>query len=157
MSLISRQSEASKEMSDDSRKELAKALLEASGSSTDDLIRKVLQNLATSQKRRSSPDRLKELFNRYLNDHHLFKPGDLVQWKEGLRDRRLPLHGEPAIVIEVLDDPIIDSASDSGSPYFRSRLDVILGVVQSDDNQGDEKLILYYFDSRRFEPFKVNT
>jgi len=32
--------------------------------------------------------------------------GDVVAWKPGLRNRRWPNYGKPAIVVEVLDRPV---------------------------------------------------
>jgi hypothetical protein len=75
-----------------------------------------------------------------------FQPGEFVRWKEGLKTKRRPLEGEPAVVIEVLKEPIYDPKDEVGSTYFREPLDLILGVL------GDEgELISYYFDKRRFE------
>ena len=42
---------------------------------------------------------------------------------------------------------MIDAGNDSGSPYFREPLDIVLGFVD-----GDGDFITYHFDSRRFAP-----
>lgn len=81
-----------------------------------------------------------------------FKPGDLVTWKPGLRNKRIPRHGRPAVVIEVLPDPVFDHERDAGDPYFRDPLDIVLGVfIEQGRHRGD--FITWHFDSRRFQPW----
>lgn len=75
------------------------------------------------------------------------QPGVLVQWKPNMKNRKTPEYGAPMIVVEVLSPPIIDSTFDSGSVYFRERLDIILGFLDEDD-----EFSLLHYDSRRFEP-----
>lgn len=85
-----------------------------------------------------------------LNTRHVFKPGDLVFWKDGLRNRRYPRNGKPAIVLEVLQQPVIDEEEDSGSTYFREPLDIVLGCfVDEGEHRGD--FFSGHFDSRRLE------
>lgn len=76
------------------------------------------------------------------------QPGMLAQWKPGMKNRRTPDYGVPMIVVEVLDKPTIDSAFESGSVYFRERLDIILGFLDEDD-----EFCMLHYDSRRFEPY----
>jgi hypothetical protein len=90
---------------------------------------------------------LKELFET-LELAHEFIPGQLVRWKKGLKNRRLPKEGEPAVVVAVLADPVLNQLAEPGSAYFREPLDIILGLLDSD---GD--FLTFYFDKRRFEPF----
>jgi len=74
-----------------------------------------------------------------------FKPGDLVQWKLGLKNKRKPAEGELAVVVEVLPSPIFDAHKGASVAYFREPLDIRLGIL---DEDGD--FIIYHFDSRRF-------
>jgi len=76
------------------------------------------------------------------------RPGMLAQWKPGMKNRRTPDYDMPMIVVDVLEQPVIDGKFDSGSIYYRERLDIILGFLDEDD----EFCILHY-DSRRFEPY----
>jgi len=76
------------------------------------------------------------------------QPGTLAQWKAGMKNRKTPDYDAPMIVVEVLESPIIDSTFDSGSVYFRERLDIILGFVDEDD-----EFYMLHYDSRRFEPY----
>ena len=75
------------------------------------------------------------------------QPSMLAQWKPGMKNRKTPEYGVPMMVVEVLEQPIIDATFDSGSIYFRERLDILLGFLDEDGEFG----VLHY-DSRRFEP-----
>lgn len=84
---------------------------------------------------------------------HTFKPGDLVSWKPGLRNRRFPRYGAPAIVLEVLDEPVRDNEKDSGNTYFREPLGIVLGLFLHDgEHRGD--FLSWHFDARRFQPWQ---
>jgi hypothetical protein len=76
------------------------------------------------------------------------RPGMLAQWKPGMKNRSMPDYDMPMIVVDVLEQPVIDGKFDSGSIYYRERLDLILGFL----DEGDEFCMLHY-DSRRFEPY----
>jgi hypothetical protein len=79
-----------------------------------------------------------------------FKPGDLVVWKRGLKNKLRPALDEPAIVVQILQQPLRDEGkSDSGTAYFNEPLDLVLGMV---DDDGD--FILFHYDRRRFEPYQ---
>ncbi|EIC22785.1 hypothetical protein [Thiorhodovibrio frisius] len=83
---------------------------------------------------------------------HRFAPGDLVTWKPGLKNRRVPRSSQPAVVLEVLSEPAFDSEKNSGSPYFREPLDLVLGLfVEDGPHRGD--FLNWHFDSRRFQPW----
>lgn len=92
---------------------------------------------------------LKRLYNN-LEKKYTFNIGDIVRWKEGLKNKRVPQDKLPAIVVDVLEKPIYDEKVEMGSPYFREPLDIVLGVI----NKGE--LITFYYDSRRFELFDKN-
>jgi hypothetical protein len=100
---------------------------------------------------RGDPSKRAQLLVEYYDDlrkDFAFKPGDIVKWKAGLRNRLLPKYEEPAIVVQVLDRPEFDQSRDAGSTYFREPLDVVLGILDSD---GD--FSLFHLDRRRFEPY----
>lgn len=88
-----------------------------------------------------------------LNTRHVFKPGDLVLWKEGLRNRRYPSNGKPAIVLEVLQQPVTDDEDNSASMYFREPLDLVLGCF-IDEGEGRGDFSSWHVDSRRFKPWQ---
>jgi len=76
-----------------------------------------------------------------------FKPGQIAQWKPGMKNKRIPEYGEPAIIMEVLLPPILDTDPLSGgSNYFREPLSLVLGIH---DHDGD--FALFHYDGRRFE------
>lgn len=88
-----------------------------------------------------------------LHRRYAFRPGDLVTWKTGLRNKRLPRPGRPAVVVDILPDPVMDAGNDAGDPYFREPLDIVLGVfIEHGRHRGD--FITWHFDSRRFQPWK---
>ena len=80
-----------------------------------------------------------------------FEVGQIVKWKNYLKNRKLPHKNQPAIVVNILDEPITSTDNESGSPYFLEKLDIILGIMS------DEGIFLtFYYDSRRFEPWEFN-
>lgn len=90
---------------------------------------------------------LKELAER-LNRTENFVRGQFVRWKPGLKNRMSPDYDEPAIVTEVLSQPVFDTTeAGAGSPYFHEALTLVIGVFREDD------LLEFRVDRRRFEPF----
>lgn len=79
---------------------------------------------------------------------HAFTSGMIVQWKPGMRNRRLPLEGRPAVVIAVITTPRVAEAMDFCSPHYQEPLDIVVGIL---DSEGD--LMTFYVDSRRIEPW----
>jgi hypothetical protein len=76
-----------------------------------------------------------------------FQVGQIVKWKENLKNRKLPDKNQPAIVVFVLDEPIISSEENSGSPYFLETLDIVLGILVNNN------FLIFYYDSRRFQAY----
>jgi len=72
----------------------------------------------------------------------------LVTWKEGLKNRKWPLQDDPAIVVELLEEPIICQQNDPGTPYFGERLNVKLGIIADEG-----EFLVFHFDLNRFEPY----
>jgi hypothetical protein len=91
-----------------------------------------------------------------LNRPQGFKPGDLVCWKPGLKNRRIPAYGTPTVVLEVLKEPIADSEQESGSTYFREPLSLVLGMIW-DREPGRGNFVGFHFDGRRFELWDPET
>ena len=85
---------------------------------------------------------LKQAFETF-NQKNTFKPGDIVEWKPGMKHKRSE---GPFIVIEALDEPIVDAVGDPGSAYFREPLDLIMGAFLNGD------FVTFYYDSRRMQP-----
>ena len=89
---------------------------------------------------------------RLFKRRHDFAPGDLVTWKAGLKHKRFPRYGQPAVVLEVLATPVLDPMTEAGATYFREPLDVVVGVLWDEGTDRGE-LIAFHFDSRRFQPW----
>ena len=82
-----------------------------------------------------------------------YLPGDLVTWKPGLKNHRLPRYGQPAVVVETLETPVFSNEQEDGSTYFREPLDLVLGLIW-DASPPRGELFTFYFDSRRFQPWE---
>lgn len=73
------------------------------------------------------------------------KVGDVVVWKDGLRNKRTPNYGQPVVVSRVYESPLIDEDEGCGSAYFNEPIDF---AHMSHDKDGDA--IEFHGDSRRF-------
>jgi hypothetical protein len=77
-----------------------------------------------------------------------FNEGDIVYWKDGLKNKRIPDYGDLGIVMKVLNPPVIDRQEIS-STYFNEILDLQLGFITSNG-----EFITFVHDSRRFSKIK---
>ncbi len=91
------------------------------------------------------PDELRSAFEMFSQVGE-FEPGELVRWKPGMRNRRRPAYGTPAVVVLKLAEAVAPDLAEPASAYFAEPLDLVLGLL---DEEGD--FITFYFDSRRFE------
>jgi hypothetical protein len=85
-----------------------------------------------------------------MDTPHTFRKGQLVRWKMGLKNRKMPAYNEPAIVREVMAAPVFDaceSARCAGSPDFGEPLTLVLAIIDPDGY-----FVEFRFDGRRFEP-----
>ncbi len=118
-----------------------------------EIAKRIKEQLA-KRKIENMPEHLERLRNgrKKFNEKYDFKPGDLVVWKKGMKNKARPAYDEPAIVMEVLKEPLKDGEEqNSGSPYFNEPLDLILGIS---DEDGD--FLIFHYDKRRFEPYQEN-
>ena len=93
--------------------------------------------------------KLNELSDR-LDQFHAFGKGRFVKWKSGLKNRKFPEYGEPAIVTAVLPSPVFDpSEVSSASPYFQEPLSIIIGTYRDDD------FLEFRVDGRRFRAVRI--
>ncbi len=98
------------------------------------------------------PDHINKLRSARLvfDKNYDFKLGDLVVWKNGLKNKIRPSLNEPAIVMQILDTPLSNQdKQDSGTPYFNEPLDLVLGLI---NENGD--FVIFHYDKRRFEPYQ---
>jgi hypothetical protein len=110
--------------------------------------RAILENRAGPEPQ-DHPRLLLEAHERF-QQRHAFAPGQLVRWKEGLKNKSRPGYGSPGVVMEVLATAIEDVSQTAGSAYYREPLDLVLGLLDSDGG-----LVVYHYDSRRFEPYEA--
>ena len=85
-------------------------------------------------------------------EQNQFAKGQIVVWKDTMRNLRLPECGQPAIVVDVLGQPLVNPLADQKgacSPYFKEQLDLVIGLV---DEDGD--WLVFHVDSRRFRPLE---
>jgi|APAra7269096819_1048525.scaffolds.fasta_scaffold16310_3 hypothetical protein len=85
------------------------------------------------------------------DDIEEFLPGDLVTWKDGLRDRLHPEPGWPAIVLEVFELRVKDPTPDTQSASFRRFYDILGGVLI------DGVMYTFHFESRRLKRFEAES
>jgi len=91
-----------------------------------------------------SAQQLRERFELFNAVEH-FEPGDIVTWKEGLRNKKHPEPGTAALVVKVFDEVIYDKGAGAGSPYFNEPLGFLIGII---DDDGD--FLCFHSDPRRF-------
>ena len=93
---------------------------------------------------------LEQKFSAFLEEKATkFDVGDVVKWKKGLKNKKYPKEGQYCMVVEELEQPIIQDTKDSGSPYYREPLDLVLALLDDDSD-----LLILHYDKRRFELVK---
>lgn len=94
---------------------------------------------------------LLERYHQLAQVQYDLQPGTIVTWKPGLKNRRWPRIGVPAVVVQKLDPPVYDS-DEPGSTYFREPLDLILGLfVDNSEHRGD--FLVFHANSKRYQPW----
>lgn len=83
---------------------------------------------------------------RSLDKKHDFQKGDIVKWKQGLKNRNFPDYGEPILVREILENTSSPSNKDNSFAY--EQRNIVIGVFDEDEDYFE-----FYVDSRRLEPF----
>lgn len=91
--------------------------------------------------------RASTLLERYdaMSVKHTFEPRQLVQWKPELCNRKT---SGVMVVVKVLDAPVFDDETDSGTPLFREPLDIVVGEFTPNSDYCE-----FHLDSRRLEPY----
>lgn len=108
------------------------------------------QNLQERAFERTTDDELMRKVRALVDIPTDFKPGDTVRWKNGLKNRKLPSEEQLAVVVRQLSEPLVTD-EDSGTPYFREPLDLVLAFIDKED-----RLVVFYYDRRRFERVEQN-
>ena len=78
-----------------------------------------------------------------------FQEEQVVTWKKYMQNKKLPKEKQPAIVLKVLDVPIVQDKIPLGSTYYGEVLDMVLGMFNEDGS-----FLTFYYDSIRFEPYE---
>ncbi len=76
------------------------------------------------------------------------KPGDVVVWKDDMKNLRWPHYNDPIVVVEVFDEPR-RFVGKHASPHWTDRYDFTAGWFDEDG-----EFVVYAFDSRRFKRIK---
>lgn len=118
------------------------------------ILRELIDNAYHDKttKPKLSPDMVRDILEERMNAYfkeYSFKIGDCVKWKEGLKNKTIPEYGQPCIVMDIVNPPLFDKESSSGSPYFNEELDIKVGIVDEDDD-----FMIFYLDSKRLEYFE---
>ncbi len=133
-------------------KKILQTLINQQPQLSEDNLEKVLLSLLneTSVEEQYDANYTQNLTRVYkkLLESHDFQVGDLVKWKPGLKNKKRPYVDQPAIVVQLLETPIINRNEETGSTYYREPLDIILGLF---DDEGE--FLMFYYDKRRFEPY----
>jgi hypothetical protein len=97
------------------------------------------------------PAMLRERYHQLKEVKHTLRPGMVVTWKPGLKNRRIPAYGKPGIVVSILETPVFDE-EESGSTYFREPLDIVIGIfLDSGEHRGD--FLVFHTSSERYQPW----
>lgn len=110
-----------------------------------ELTEESLQALIT-QKNQRVANRLRMAHEVFIQGHS-FQEGQLVQFKPGMKDRKVPEAGQPTIVMELLDEVLTDPKAGFDTPYATCKYDMVVGVFVKGT------FTTFYADSRRYEPF----
>ena len=82
--------------------------------------------------------------HRSLMERNIFEPGNMVQWKPGLKNRK-GTYNDVYVVIATLEEPLDDATEVSSSAYFKEPLDIVVGQLV------DGMFAIFHYDSRRLE------
>ena len=135
-------------------KQISKQLSSLNESESKELIKSLIHSVLSENEgehltTKEKLQRLKDCKDA-INNKHNFKVGDIVKWKPNLKNRSMPEYGDPLIVLEILENPLFDKEESPGSTYFNEPLDIVLGLIADEG-----EFVSFYFDSRKFEPFKT--
>lgn len=80
-----------------------------------------------------------------LEQKYNFNVGDIVVWKDGLKNKRVPEYGQPGIILAKHTPPLKD---DDEAIYYEE-LDITIGFISDED-----EFLAYNYDSNRFMVIK---
>lgn len=120
------------------------------------ISREDMQKLITALQKKTKDEEIPEvekieILKKCLKDYSTpikFNIGDIVYWKENLKNRRFPEYNDPSIILDVLEKPIFDSSNDSGDSGFKEPLTIKLGTLIRENNES--RFVVFYYDGNRF-------
>ena len=77
-----------------------------------------------------------------------FEVKDVVKWIPGLQVMNMPALEQPAVVLELLDQPVVDEDAELGDPSRSIRCDIVIGFMVD-----EKRMVTVLADSRRFQAF----
>lgn len=91
------------------------------------LIQAVSQD---SKKEKREPVTAESLVNAaaLYAEKHTFKVGDIIQWKNGMKNVSYPKTDDPAIVLDVFDAPLDQPQVNSDNAHFLEKPDIAIGT-----------------------------
>jgi hypothetical protein len=96
-------------------------------------------------------DKLRIVVNNFKKPSDI-EEGDIVIWKQGMKNKKYPKENQPAYVLQVHEASVKEKEDrDSGTPYFMEPLNLQLAFI---DDDGD--LVTFYYDKRRFKIIAKN-
>lgn len=111
------------------------------------LLRHAIGGLDDDEGEKNDPKTPLDELAIHYNKRHEFKVGDMVKWKDGMKQNSIPKYGQEAVVVEILPQPIFNNDPDKvGTPYWMEPNDIRIGIKMKG------QFIIFHFDSRRFEP-----
>lgn len=113
------------------------------------IIRNLIEEKAKADSYPETYKNLKILKEEYEKEYS-FTEGQIIRWKNKMKNRALPEYNEPVIILEVLETPLKDDGERLSSTYYNELFDIKVGIMK------DDTFLTFYFDSRRFEPFDVS-
>lgn len=87
------------------------------------------------------PEHLVSAFASYSKSH-VFTPGQLVQWKPLLKNKSFPHYGRPAVIVRMLDEPVVKKPERG---ILAEELDIVIGYLD-----GEQDFVVAHAASRRF-------
>jgi len=106
---------------------------------------KASANNATEREKLAAAEKLVTLSRSYAEVNR-FKVGDLVTWKPGMRNRRLPAYDQVVIVSAVIEGNRFGPEKSSGSPYFREPESMKVAFI----DESDGEFVEFCMDKQRF-------
>ena len=85
-----------------------------------------------------------------LEQQTKFEVGNIVVWKDGLRNRKYPDVNQPCIVLKLHENAVSDGEPDTGDAY-----DIQVGFSIIDEDDGEDIFLTFNVNSNRFRLYQM--